>query len=127
MTTLLLRYRDGQPTAVGDAVLSPELVPCRVVGLPGDNPPVALVEDGVSGGRRAVHDLSTYRLVARDSTDFMRAGVDMLLQRALAGEGDAQYALGSLHTEGAGVEQSYEKAAGWFLKAASQGDATAQS
>ena len=127
MTITPLRYRDGQTAAVGDAALSPELVPCRVVDLLGEDPTVAVIENGATGGKLAVHDLSAHRLVARNSTDVMRDGVAMIIRRARAGAPDAQYALGFLHAEGVGVDQSYDKAAGWFLKSASQGDATAQS
>ena len=51
---------------------------------------------------------------------------DNILELANEGDACAQNNLGLMYQYGRGVEQSYEKAAGWYLKAAEQGDADAQ-
>ncbi len=45
--------------------------------------------------------------------------IDELFVAAKKGDLEAQYALGALYRDGLEVEQSYEKAFGWFEKAAS--------
>ena len=51
---------------------------------------------------------------------------DNILELANEGDACAQNNLGLMYQYGRGVEQSYEKAAGWYLKAAEQGYADAQ-
>ena len=51
---------------------------------------------------------------------------DNILELANEGDACAQYNLGEMYHDGHGVEQSYEKAAEWYLKAAEQGYANAQ-
>ena len=51
---------------------------------------------------------------------------DKILELANEGDACAQNNLGWMYKYGRGVEQSYEKAAGWYLKAAEQGYADAQ-
>ena len=51
---------------------------------------------------------------------------DKILELANEGDACAQNNLGFMYEYGRGVEQSYEKAAGWVLKAADQGYADAQ-
>jgi TPR repeat protein len=54
------------------------------------------------------------------------ADVKQLHKSAEAGDASAQYRLGMLNDEGAGVPQSYGHAKEWFEKAAKQGHAGAQ-
>jgi len=55
---------------------------------------------------------------------------DFATTKELAGQGDieAQYNLGNLYSKGeGGIHQNYTKALEWYLKAANQGYANAQS
>jgi TPR repeat protein len=52
--------------------------------------------------------------------------LSLWLPLAEAGDMRAQFSLGALYYEGAGVEQDYEVSAGWFRAAADQGFAPAQ-
>ena len=49
-----------------------------------------------------------------------------IVQKAEAGEEDAQVALGSMYFKGVGVRQSDQEAVRWYRKAAEQGQAEAQ-
>lgn len=49
-----------------------------------------------------------------------------LQRQAEQGDADAQFSLALRYAKGYGVPQDYTKAWEWYLKAAAQGDATAQ-
>ena len=49
-----------------------------------------------------------------------------LMEKALAGDADAQYELGVCYYNGNGIEQNYVEAVKWYRKSAEQGDANAQ-
>jgi TPR repeat protein len=50
----------------------------------------------------------------------------VLIEKAEAGDAQAQYSLGAMYYEGRGVAQDYKEAAKWFARAAEQGYAEAQ-
>jgi TPR repeat protein len=54
------------------------------------------------------------------------ATIDDLVAKAARGDTDAQYELGMHYCYGEGVEEDYEKAAYWWIKAAEQGHVLAQ-
>ena len=77
-------------------------------------PPLAQAQDDYDAGRRAY--------LSGDYAEALR------IWQPLADGGNrfAQFSLGSLYFEGAGVEKSYEESARWFRLAAEQGYAPAQ-
>ncbi len=52
--------------------------------------------------------------------------IEKMIEDAEGGDIDAQFYMANLYDTGDGVEQSYEKAAYWYMKAAKQGDRDAQ-
>ncbi|MDX1484465.1 MAG: tetratricopeptide repeat protein [Alphaproteobacteria bacterium] len=62
-----------------------------------------------------------YRLgVTAASKGEYKAAIDLWLPLALAGQANAQYAIGFLHEFGQGTPQDFRKAAHWYRRAASQ-------
>lgn len=53
-------------------------------------------------------------------------GTDLLRQKAESGDIASQFLLGKAYDQGEGIEQNFEKAAEWYLKAAKQGNVDAQ-
>lgn len=65
-------------------------------------------------------------LMDSDSSESKQDGLNQLEQLATQGHLMAQFALGLLYDKGLNVQQDYEKAVKWYLKAAEQEDAKAQ-
>ena len=53
-------------------------------------------------------------------------GTDLLRQKAENGDAASQFLLGKAYDQGEGIEQNFEKATEWYLKATKQGNVDAQ-
>jgi TPR repeat protein len=134
-------YADGVAMMKGDALLFdggrfPGVVKDLVAANGADGklfPAGVLIGDGtpakfrmvglnaMTGGRFA-----ELELVERNTTDFIRAGVNLLHQRATRGDASAQFSLGNLYATGHSVAQDYAQGIAWWRKSADQGYALAQ-
>jgi len=134
-------YADGVPIMEGDAVLFdggrfPGQVKELMACMDGDGkwfPSAVRVRESKPRRERAVGlDAMTggrfaeLQLVERNSTDFVRAGVDWLHQRAVQGDASAQFSLGNLYATGNSVAQDHAQCIAWWRKSADQGYALAQ-
>jgi TPR repeat protein len=134
-------YADGVTIMKGDAVLFdggrfPGVVKDLIASTGADGkllPAAVLVADGtpqkfrevgltaMTGGRFA-----ELELVERNTTDFIRAGVNLLYERANRGDARAQFSLGNLYATGHSVAQDHAQAIAWWRKSADQGYVLAQ-
>jgi TPR repeat protein len=134
-------YADGSAILKGDAVLFdygrfPGLVIDFMVSTGTDGklfPAAVLVGEGKQGQQRAVGlnammggRFAELQFVERNTTDFVRAGVDWLHQRATQGDASAQFSLGNLYVIGNNVAQDDAQGIAWWRKAADKNYALAQ-
>ena len=134
-------YADGVAIMKGDAVLFdggrfPGVVKDLMASTGADGklfPAAVLVGDGTPQKFRAVGlnamtggRFAELELVERNTTDFIRAGVNLLHQRATRGDASAQFSLGNLYATGHSVAEDHAQGVAWWRKSADQGYALAQ-
>lgn len=87
---------------------------------------IVLTTVAMSEPVQGTHNKNNQSNSQHNSDSKMTEGISDLLSDAEAGDAKAQYKLGLIYHEGKDVEQDYEEARKWFLKAAKQGEVNAQ-